>query len=182
MSTNRTAALLSFVALMALLGACAKTNTAVLQTTPTPSPTVIDDALYAFRLPAGWTRTSTKTDEIGRTDWYEDGQGTFLNVHIFPDEKTFGSDYASDTTWELAFTADRSGFTVKKKDPTCTPSPENGGCTAGDGKLDVYALVRGNENVFVRGNAFQFSFGNARAETGVDTTVFEEMIESFRIK
>ena len=134
---------------------------------------------YSIKLPAGWSPylRKGKAPEIMA---YSDRKGHYLKVLVWREDNPPGSDFSADVVWDLEFTSSRRAFTVKKRHPRCTDSTQ-GACPTANRQLEGYALRRG-EDSFVDGHAFQFEFGFTHAERGVDLTVYEAIIEAFRVK
>ncbi|HSH31196.1 MAG TPA: hypothetical protein VK963_00845 [Candidatus Saccharimonadales bacterium] len=148
----------------------------------TPTTVISDEALYSIRLPAGWSKVDEGTWRNAQVVNYADGQGRYFDVVIWPRDADYGA-FVADQTWGLAFNPFQDGYQVVEQSPVCDPDDESGFCSAGDGQLQIYALLADRQaDPFVDGHDYQFEFGSTEAETGVDTDVFKQIIGAFTIR
>ncbi len=100
-------------------------------------PVVGDEALYAMTLPAGWSKVSSE-DGQPQIVRYENAGGRWFEVIAFNDTDPFGSEFATDSIWALAYNAQRDGFRIVDVGTPCDPSEEGGQgyCTVGNGRYE----------------------------------------------
>lgn len=177
--TRRTFGIVAFLIALAMLAACADDETpGAGATSPTPSPsptqTTFDETEWTITTPAGWTREdATANVDAKKAIRYKDTDGDYFIVAIDPT----GSDFAADEVWR--YTVSGSAFEVSEK-KKCEGGPEQQ-CSTTDARYDVYLLAQGSDIPEVGGHTWYFIFGNTTATT-IDTTAFEEIAESIRVK
>lgn len=143
--------------------------------TPPPSTVTHDDDEWTIVTPAGWTRKdATSNADAEKAVRYEGPNGEYVIVAIDP----MGSDYAVDTLWTYSAKSDRFEVVAKQD---CTGTREQG-CSSDDARFDGYLIWKsGTEPKKVAGHVWYFMFGNAQ-KTTIDADVFEEILESLRVK
>ena len=162
-----------------LLAACGTDETpgATDTSSPSPSPTVttFDEPEWTITIPSGWTREDwTSNADAKKAVRYKDGDGNYVIVAIDPE----GSDFNPDETWR--YRVQGSAFEVVSKDP-CKPNPDNP-CPSNDTRFDVYVVwPSGADAPKVGGHVWYFTLGNLN-RTSIDTALFEQVIESLRVK
>lgn len=164
-----------------------------------PQVKVYEHELFSITLPEGWKVVRQRGEatppgnhpenEAGGAARFEDDKGNFFEV-VIPCRET---DVAGDAVWHCGYDAATRSVAACAEQAPCTKEwqqecvktakeAELGDedlclCTAGDGRLTVWATLG---EVGLRSTCFLF--GNAKRETGVDLTVFREMLKSFRAK
>jgi hypothetical protein len=144
---------------------------------------------WTIQLPPGWKPTrETRTD--GQSARFEDGKGGFFVVHECVAQA--GIDRVSDADWTLRWDPPTMRYEIEKESRerctreerrACEEAHRRGGdddfglcCPVGNGRFDVFAEPRGLDGPAA------FSFGNERAEEGVDLAPFRALVRSFRSK
>jgi hypothetical protein len=160
---------------------------------------VYEHELFSITLPGVWKVVREREEatplgshiekEAGGAARFEDDKGNFFEV-IIPCQET---DVAGDAMWHCRYEAATRSVAACAEQPPCTEEwqqeclktakeAELGDedfcqCTAGDGRLTVWATLG---EVELRNTCFLF--GNSKRETGVDLAVFRELLKSFRAK
>jgi ferredoxin len=162
-----------------------------------PRVEAYEHRLFTITLAKGWSVVREREEamplgnyvdeEAGGAARFEDGKGGFFEV-IIPCEET---DVAGDAMWHCPYDAATRSVAACIEQPPCTREwqeeclraareTELGDedlclCTAGDGKLTIWATLG---EVEMRNTCLLF--GNSKQEVGVDLDVFRQMVKSFR--
>ncbi len=127
---------------------------------------------YSLILPQGWAKTAqAPTSYVGQfanDDYYVDKQGNYFVVAVDP----IGRGITVDALWELK--ASQEKYLIESKGPNCMGGPY---CSAGDGEYRI--ALKDSASAQLNGHTYFFMAGNSQRESGVDTKVYENLIESF---
>jgi hypothetical protein len=145
-------------------------------------PVPIDEPTYTLTLPADWEKADRTpnspndyvselmlaVESTGSAHYYKDTANNYFVVMVDPT----GRGFEANETWELATIT--TAFTIKSKTPCsgefCTPT-----------ELDEYRVGMKTTAKLGAHNYFFFA-GNTATKTGVDTAVYQSILESFASK
>lgn len=171
--------LVGLVAVIAFLGACGESDppSAGGTNSPTaPSKMSFDEPEWTIETPAGWTREDvTANADAKKAIRYTASNGDFVIVHIDP----LGSDFAYDALWR--YTVKANGFEIVERSE-CKGTLADEQCSDDDARYDGFALWKSGETPQkVGGHTWYFAFGNSKT-TVANVSLYEEIIESLRVK
>ena len=135
----------------------------------------IQKDLFSINIPDGWQEGTPIYGSIFNQAYRFAGpSGEYFEVGIDPTPVGLGG---SDQVWELTVRSAGDGFTIGSANEINSLMFN----THGDGKLDIIAYAKtNNQNVPLAGHVYYFHFGNTQKETGVDTQIYREIINSLR--
>jgi WD40 repeat protein len=180
----RTSTVLSAVLMSVALMACGGDTVEIaVGGQPTHQKVVYNDPLFTLETTPDWVKVS----EFGadpRAVVFNSGQGHIATIWIWPQESRQYSGFSADVAWRLDWIdPDRTRLKVVEESPLCDPTPlgQTQFCSAGDGKLQVYAKTN-FDSAFSAGHQFQFEFGYLAGEELSQSHVFQDVLTGFSVK
>jgi len=143
---------------------------------PLPTISVITnfkvENYYDLTLPAGWSKTREEIQGTMATVYYADMNGNFLEIEINP----YGRGFASDEIWLYELNSSGDGIKIVEEHK-CSDSPY---CPTGDKKFSIG--IKNKNAYYIKNNHYFFFAGNTNSETGVDTNIYKNILESIIFK
>ena len=165
-------------------------NTAPAQAIPAPTSNwkTIDKPTFTIKIPEAWKETRSRVSDYYASAFRLEGTGgEYFEVGIDPKPVGLGS---VDQIWLLESNSSNDAVIIKTVNTEGTSYDNLFGegreyPSKGNGKLEIHAIINaigGDYDFTLQGRVYDFSFGNNKRETGVDTEIFKTILNSFRAK